>query len=88
MNWGCVPSKTLLAVSGRMRELQDEHHMKAFGLQVAAAGYDRQGVADHANNLASKIRSNLTNSLKGLGVVILEGVGTILVHSLLSKFST
>lgn len=83
MNWGCVPSKTL-----RMRELQDEHHMKAFGLQVAAAGYDRQGVADHANNLASKIRSNLTNSLKGLGVVILEGAGTILVHSLLSKFST
>ncbi|KAL6324092.1 hypothetical protein AAG906_006363 [Vitis piasezkii] len=78
VNRGCVPSKALLAVSGRMRELQDEHHMKAFGLQVAAAGYDRQGVADHANNLASKIRSNLTNSLKGLGVDILEGVGTIL----------
>eukprot|EP00261_Vitis_vinifera_P039116 XP_019080359.1 PREDICTED: dihydrolipoyl dehydrogenase 2, chloroplastic isoform X3 [Vitis vinifera] len=78
VNRGCVPSKALLAVSGRMRDLQDEHHMKAFGLQVAAAGYDRQGVADHANNLASKIRSNLTNSLKGLGVDILEGVGTIL----------
>ncbi|KAE9445842.1 hypothetical protein C3L33_22267, partial [Rhododendron williamsianum] len=78
VNRGCVPSKALLAVSGRMRELQNEHHMKAFGLQVAAAGYDRQAVADHASNLASKIRSNLTNSLKALGVDILTGVGTIL----------
>ncbi|KAF2308273.1 hypothetical protein GH714_039884 [Hevea brasiliensis] len=78
VNRGCVPSKALLAVSGRMRELQSEHHMKALGLQVSAAGYDRQGVADHANNLASKIRNNLTNSLKALGVDILTGVGTIL----------
>ncbi|KAL7104854.1 hypothetical protein ACP275_07G007400 [Erythranthe tilingii] len=77
VNRGCVPSKALLAVSGRMRELQDEHHMKALGLQVAAAGYDRQAVADHANNLASKIRGNLTNSLKAIGVDILTGFGTI-----------
>ncbi|KAJ1383280.1 Pyridine nucleotide-disulfide oxidoreductase, class I [Sesbania bispinosa] len=78
VNRGCVPSKALLAVSGRMRELQSDHHLKSLGLQVSAAGYDRQGVADHANNLASKIRSNLTNSLKALGVDILTGFGTIL----------
>lgn len=78
VNRGCVPSKALLAVSGRMRELQDEKHMKAFGLQVDAATYDRQGVADHANGLASKIRNNLTNSLKALGVDILTGFGSIL----------
>ncbi|KAL8161979.1 hypothetical protein V2J09_013468 [Rumex salicifolius] len=78
VNRGCVPSKALLAVSGRMRELQNELHMKSFGLQVAAANYDRQGVADHANNLASKIRNNLTNSLKALGVDILTGFGAIL----------
>ncbi|KAK8498031.1 hypothetical protein V6N12_009292 [Hibiscus sabdariffa] len=68
VNRGCVPSKALLAVSGRMRELQSEHHMKALGLQA---------VADHANNLASKIRNNLTNSMKALGVDILTGFGTI-----------
>lgn len=78
VNRGCVPSKALLAVSGRMRELQNEHHMKSFGLQVSAAAYDRQGVADHASNLASKIRNNLTNSMKAIGVDILTGVGTIL----------
>ncbi|XP_049366517.1 dihydrolipoyl dehydrogenase 1, chloroplastic-like isoform X2 [Solanum verrucosum] len=77
VNRGCVPSKALLAVSGRMRELKNEHHLKALGIQVSGAGYDRQAVADHANNLASKIRNNLTNSLKALGVDILTGVGTI-----------
>ncbi|XP_021730249.1 dihydrolipoyl dehydrogenase 2, chloroplastic-like [Chenopodium quinoa] len=78
VNRGCVPSKALLAVSGRMRELQNEQHLKSFGIQVGAANYDRQGVADHATNLASKIRGNLTNSLKALGVDILTGFGTIL----------
>nr|APB87929.1 dihydrolipoyl dehydrogenase [Dendrobium officinale] len=77
VNRGCVPSKALLAVSGRMHELQSEDHLKSMGLQVLNHSYDRQGVADHANNLASKIRSNLTNSLKALGVDILTGVGTI-----------
>ncbi|KAH9611296.1 hypothetical protein KSS87_023658 [Heliosperma pusillum] len=77
VNRGCVPSKALLAVSGRMRELQNEHHLKSFGLQVAAASYDRQAVADHANNLASKIRDNLTKSMKGHGVDILTGFGSL-----------
>jgi hypothetical protein len=34
VNKGCVPSKALLDVSGRMQELQDEDHMKPLGLQV------------------------------------------------------
>ncbi|XP_028772120.1 dihydrolipoyl dehydrogenase 2, chloroplastic [Neltuma alba] len=78
VNRGCVPSKALLAVSGRMRELQNDHHLKSLGLQVSAAGYDRQAVADHASNLALKIRGNMTDSLKALGVDILTGFGTIL----------
>ncbi|KVI01637.1 hypothetical protein Ccrd_020087 [Cynara cardunculus var. scolymus] len=41
-----------------------------------ATVYDRQLVADHAQNLATKIRNNLTNSMKSLGVDILTGFGT------------
>eukprot|EP00475_Leptophrys_vorax_P022684 TRINITY_DN30901_c0_g1_i1.p1 TRINITY_DN30901_c0_g1~~TRINITY_DN30901_c0_g1_i1.p1 ORF type:complete len:564 (-),score=47.56 TRINITY_DN30901_c0_g1_i1:241-1932(-) len=77
VNRGCVPSKALLAVSGRMRELKDEHHLKSLGIQVSAAQFDRQAVADHANNLAARIRGNLTNSMKALGVDILEGFGAV-----------
>lgn len=54
------------------------------GKQVSAAGYDRQGVADHANNLATKIRNNLTNSMKALGVDILTGFGSVLVSTCFS----
>ncbi|KVH97034.1 hypothetical protein Ccrd_000872, partial [Cynara cardunculus var. scolymus] len=46
-------------------------------VQVAAAVYDRQQVADHAQNLATKIRNNLTNSMKSLGVDILTGFGIV-----------
>lgn len=42
-------------------------------------------MADHANNLALKIRNNLTNSMKALGVDILTGVGTIVVSRQISK---
>ena len=56
------------------------HNLMVFGSpHVSAAGYDRQGVADHANNLATKIRNNLTNSMKALGVDILTGFGSVLV---------
>jgi dihydrolipoamide dehydrogenase len=34
VNRGCVPSKALLAVSGRMRELKSDHHLKSLGLHV------------------------------------------------------
>ena len=34
MNRGCVPSKALLAASGRVRELQNEMHLKSMGIQV------------------------------------------------------
>lgn len=53
---------------------------------MSGAGYNRQAVADHASNLASKIRNNLTNSLTALGVDILTGFGSILVSLWLKYF--
>lgn len=34
VNRGCVPSKALLAASGRIREMKNEAHMKSMGIQV------------------------------------------------------
>jgi len=75
VNRGCVPSKALLAASGRIREMQNEMHLKAMGIQVGSVSFDRQGVADHANQLASNIQGNLKNSLVALGVDIHTGMG-------------
>lgn len=77
VNRGCIPSKALLAASGRVRELRDAHHLKSLGIQLGSVEFDRQAIANHANNLVSKIQGDLTNSLKRLGVDIIRGWGKI-----------
>ncbi|MDJ1176407.1 dihydrolipoyl dehydrogenase [Roseofilum capinflatum] len=77
VNRGCIPSKALLAASGRVRELQDADHLKDLGIQVGGVNFERQAIADHANNLVDKIQSDLTNSLKRLKVDILRGWGKV-----------
>ena len=77
VNRGCIPSKALLAASGRVRELRNVHHLKSLGIQVDHVAFDRQAIADHASSLVSKIQGDLTNSLKRLGVDIIRGWGKI-----------
>ncbi|MBE9016925.1 dihydrolipoyl dehydrogenase [Chroococcidiopsidales cyanobacterium LEGE 13417] len=77
VNRGCIPSKALLAASGRVRELRDAHHLKALGIQVENVGFDRQAIANHALNLVSKLQGDLTNSLKRVGVDTIRGRGKV-----------
>ncbi len=77
VNRGCIPSKALLAASGRVRELRDEHHLKSLGIQLQQVAFEREGIADHAGNLVAKIRGDLTNSLKRLNVEIIHGWGKV-----------
>jgi len=77
INRGCIPSKALLAAAGRVRELHDAHHLKTLGIQIAGVEFDRQAIADHAGNIVSKIRGDMTNSLKRLGVDAIEGWGKL-----------
>ena len=75
VNRGCVPSKALLAASGRVRELADSQHLSGFGIHSAPVRFERKKIAEHANNLVSTIRSNLTKTLERAGVSILRGKG-------------
>lgn len=34
VNRGCVPSKALLAASGRVRDMKNTHHLKSIGIKV------------------------------------------------------
>ncbi|MBW4522907.1 MAG: dihydrolipoyl dehydrogenase [Scytolyngbya sp. HA4215-MV1] len=73
VNRGCIPSKALLAAAGRVRELRNAHHLKTLGIQVGAVDFDRQAISDHATNTVTKLRNDLTNSLKRMGVVVIHG---------------
>ncbi|MEM7796492.1 MAG: dihydrolipoyl dehydrogenase [Cyanobacteria bacterium P01_C01_bin.118] len=77
VNRGCIPSKALLAASGRVREIRDKHHLQSFGIQVGDVQFDRAAIADHAGSLVSKIQGDLTNSLTRLGVDTLRGWGKL-----------
>jgi dihydrolipoamide dehydrogenase len=73
VNRGCIPSKALLAASGRVRELRDTAHLKALGIQVGAVAFERQAIADHAVSIVTKQREGLIGSLKRLGVDVIQG---------------
>ena len=73
VNRGCIPSKALLAASGKVREMRDEQHLKAMGISLSGVGFDRDQIANHAKNLVGKIQGDLTGSLTRLGVDIIRG---------------
>ncbi|CAJ1955093.1 unnamed protein product [Cylindrotheca closterium] len=78
VNRGCVPSKALLAASGRVREMKNSHHLESLGIEVEGeVKFSRQGIADHAKNLANRVKGNLENSLVGLGCDVIEGRGML-----------
>jgi dihydrolipoamide dehydrogenase len=77
VNRGCVPSKALLAASGRVRELADAEHLAGFGIHAAPVRFERKKIADHANQLVATIRANLTKTLERAGVTILRGQGRL-----------
>ena len=77
VNRGCIPSKALLAASGKVRELRDAHHLKALGIQVNDVAFERGAIADHAQSIVTKQREGLIGSLKRLGVDIIYGRGKL-----------
>ncbi|MEG4501718.1 dihydrolipoyl dehydrogenase [Microcoleus sp. F10-C6] len=77
VNRGCIPSKALLAASGRVRDLRNAHHLKTLGIQLGSVDFDRGAIANHANTIVSKLRGDLTNSLKRLNVDVIQGWGKI-----------
>ena len=77
VNRGCIPSKALLAASGRVRDLRNAHHLNTLGIQLGSVDFDRGAIANHANTIVSKLRGDLTNSLKRLGVDTIQGWGKI-----------
>jgi dihydrolipoamide dehydrogenase len=77
VNRGCIPSKALLAASGKVREMRDSQHLQSMGIQVGGVQFDRSAIAAHATDLVNKIRGDLTNSLVRLKVDTIRGWGKI-----------
>jgi dihydrolipoamide dehydrogenase len=87
VNRGCIPSKALLAASGKVREMRDSQHLQSMGIQVGGVQFDRGAIAAHATDLVNKIRADLTNSLTRLKVDTIRGWGTIVAPQKVSVTS-
>ena len=77
VNRGCIPSKALLAASGKVRELQDAAHLSKLGVTVGSVTFDRASIAEHANSVVTKQREGLTSSLKRLNVDVHHGWASV-----------
>ncbi|AGY59021.1 dihydrolipoyl dehydrogenase [Gloeobacter kilaueensis] len=75
INRGCIPSKALLAASGRLRSLRESEHL---GIYVGEVRFEREKIAAHAAGVVDKIRTDLTRSLQKLGATILPGRAQLL----------
>ena len=76
-NRGCIPSKALLAASGKVREMQDSAHLSKLGVTVGPVTFDRSLIAEHANSVVTKQRDGLTSSLKRLNVDVHHGWASV-----------
>jgi dihydrolipoamide dehydrogenase len=77
VNRGCIPSKALLAASGKVRDLKNAHHLKALGIAVGDVQFDRGAIAGHAHKVVTQQRDGLVGSLKRLGVTVISGWGKV-----------
>jgi len=80
VNRGCVPSKALLAASGKVREIANYEHLSQFGIHTSPVRFERSKISNHANNLVLNIREKLTKTLARSGVDIIRGFGRIEDH--------
>ena len=74
VNRGCVPSKALLAATGKIRMMKDSDNLQSLGVHFDSdlVNYDSKQVAKHASDLASNVRDNLRNSLEANGVHVID----------------
>jgi dihydrolipoamide dehydrogenase len=47
--------------------MKDAHHLKSFGITLGDVQFDRAAVANHAAQLANRVKINLEGSLKAQG---------------------
>jgi dihydrolipoamide dehydrogenase len=73
LNWGCIPTKTLIA--GGERYWQAKHDA-ALGLKTNGVGYDYAAMAKRKDEVVATLRNGVGQLLKGNGVKVFEGVGS------------
>jgi dihydrolipoamide dehydrogenase len=70
LNWGCVPTKTLIASAELLAQIKSA---SAMGLKVENATFDYGAMSDRKDQIIQKLRNGIKSLLKANGVTVFQG---------------
>ena len=73
LNWGCIPTKTLIASSELFARIKSASSM---GLHVDKASFDYGAMADRKDQVVGKLRNGVKQLLKANGVTVFQGTAS------------
>jgi len=73
LNWGCIPTKTLIASAELFHRMQ---HAGGLGLDGGPVSFNYQTLCQRKNQIVEKLRGGVRQLLKGNGVRVCEGTGS------------
>src|ERR1019366_6065906 len=70
LNWGCIPTKTLIASSELYARIKSAG---ALGLRVETASYDYAAMSERKDQVIQKLRNGIKQLLKANGITVIQG---------------
>ncbi|MBU6362950.1 MAG: FAD-dependent oxidoreductase, partial [Acidobacteria bacterium] len=74
LNWGCIPTKALLAASDLLRKIREA---KEFGILVGEVGYDFAAMMSRKDDIVLKMRGGVEGACERKGVTLVRGQGVV-----------
>ena len=74
LNWGCIPTKALLAAADLLRKIREA---KDFGILVGEVGYDFAAMMARKEDIVTTMRGGVQGACERKGVTVLKGQGII-----------
>ncbi len=78
LNWGCIPSKTLLDASHKFHEL--DQGMEQIGISIGKVSIDVAKMMENKEAVVKQLTGGVSALLSGNGVDILAGTGKLLAN--------
>ena len=82
LNWGCIPTKSLLHTADTLRRIR---HAGDLGLKVGAPEIDFAAVMRRSRQVADRLGRGVTQLLKKAGVEVLAGHATLATQGTLDE---
>jgi len=75
LNWGCIPTKTLIATSSLFWTMG---HASRFGLNAENVAFDYKAMLQNKNQVVEKLRTGIAMLIKGNGIALHEGAASFI----------